>query len=298
MLPVLQSCAESEVKTPDVVLTLSDQFGLTPKEREHLLPSGKQTTMSNRVHWAKGYLKQAGLLSYTKRSHFIITESGRQVLAKNPDKITNKYLEQFETFKEFRERKNTNGAEQSNETAGPEFEDNRTPDESLKIAHARINDALARDLLDKVRNGTPAFFEQLLVSLLLEMGYGGSPNGVGNALVVGGPGDDGIDGVIDQDPLGLDRVYIQAKKYKEGNTVGPDAIRNFSGSLDINNAQKGVFVTASTFTTQAVLTAEKVNKRIVLIDGMQLAQLMIRYSIGCRDEEVLRLKKIDEEFFE
>lgn len=298
MLPVLQSCAAQEVKTPDVIVALSDQFGLTQEEREHLLPSGKQATMSNRVHWAKGYLKQAGLLSYTRRSHFIITDEGRKVLDAKPAKIDNKFLEKFEAFQEFRDRKSTGGIERANDIHPQTTEDIRTPDESLKEAHARINDAIARDLLDRVRSGSPAFFEQLLVNLLLEMGYGGTSEGVGKALVVGGPGDDGIDGVIDQDPLGLDRVYIQAKRYKEGNSVGPDAIRNFSGSLDINNAQKGVFVTASTFTTQAMQTAENVNKRIVLIDGMRLAKLMIRYNIGCRDEEILHLKKIDEEFFD
>ena len=298
MLPVLQSCADGEVKTADVIYMLSDQFGLTPEERTQLLPSGKQTTMPNRVNWAKTYLKQAGLVKYTKRAHFIITEEGKKVLAATPARIDNKFLEQFTKFQEFRDRKNTDNSQSQIGSKGSSAADEGlTPHESLKQSHARINEALARDLLDMVRNASPAFFEQLLVKLLLEMGYGGTPEGVGEALVIGGPGDDGIDGVIDQDPLGLDRVYIQAKRYKEGNTVGPNAIRNFSGSLDINSAQKGVFVTASTFTSQAIATAEKVNKRIVLIEGMQLAELMIRYNIGCRDEEILHLKKVDDDFF-
>ena len=298
MLPVLQSCATEEVNTSKVVASLSDAFNLTEEERAQLLPSGRQTTIANRVHWAKGYLKQAGLLKYTRRSHFVITDTGREVLAQNPDKIDNRFLEQFPGFLEFRARRTPESNDDASDPPVLSPTESHTPDEALKAAHTKINEALAHDLLDKVRLASPAFFEQLLISLLLAMGYGGTSEGVGDALVVGGAGDDGIDGVIDQDPLGLDRVYIQAKRYKDGNSVGPDAIRNFSGSLDIANAQKGVFVTASTFTRAAIETAEKVNKRIVLIDGIQLAKLMIRYNVGCRDEEVLYLKKIDEEFFD
>jgi restriction system protein len=168
----------------------------------------------------------------------------------------------------------------------------------VRAAHAQLENKLAEDLLQRVRSGTPAFFERAVVRMLIGMGYGGGAVADIEIALVGGSGDGGIDGVIDQDPLGLDRIYVQAKRYADGNSVGPGAIRDFYGSLDMKKASKGVFVTASSFSTQASDTAEKLGKRIVLIDGMQLARLMIRYSVGCRIEETLEIKKIDEEFFD
>ncbi len=172
----------------------------------------------------------------------------------------------------------------------------QTPDELMRAAHAQIEAALAQELLDRIRASPPAFFEQLIVTLLLSMGYGGSTADAGRAL--GRSGDDGVDGVIDQDALGLDRVYVQAKRYAEGNNIGAGAIRDFFGSLDRHRANKGLFVTTSTFSSSARETAEFLSKRIVLIDGTQLAKLMIRHSVGCRVEETLYIKKVDEDFFE
>ncbi len=174
-------------------------------------------------------------------------------------------------------------------------EDLVTPDETLRQAHQTINAALAADLLDRVREASPAFFERLIVDLLLAMGYGGTSEEAGRAL--GKSGDDGVDGVIDQDPLGVDQIYIQAKRYAAGNAIGAGAIRDFFGALSLKKVQKGIFVTTSTFSPSAVQTAREL-MRIVLIDGDQLAKLMIRYNIGCRDEEILHLKKVDEDFFE
>jgi restriction system protein len=172
-----------------------------------------------------------------------------------------------------------------------------TPDETMRHAHSLLEQELADELLVKIRAGTPTFFENLVVRLLFAMGYGGSVTEINKALV-GGTGDGGVDGVIDQDILGLDRIYIQAKRYADGNTVGASAIRDFFGSLDRFKATKGLFVTASTYTPSARETAGMLSKRIVLVDGGQLTRLMIRHNIGCRVEETLEIKKIDEEFFE
>ena len=171
------------------------------------------------------------------------------------------------------------------------------PDEIIRAANKRLEADLASDLLQRVRAGTPAFFESVVVRLLIAMGYGGSIAEVETALV-GKSGDGGVDGVINQDPLGLDRIYIQAKRYGDGNSVGPGAIRDFFGSLDRFKASKGLFVTTSTFSQSAAQTADMLSKRIVLVDGLQLARLMIRHGVGCRVEEVVTIKKLDEEFFE
>lgn len=295
MLPVLKAAADSEVRIGDVVDLLASRFGLTDEERAHLLPSGKQTTFANRVHWAKSYLSKAGLVELTRRAHFHITPVGQDVLKAPPDRITVRFLEQFPTFKVIRD--GDADASGSSEPALPVMESSLTPDEVMRQAHRRVESSLADEILQRVRSGTPAFFEKTVVRLLVSMGYGGSVTDLDKALV-GKSGDGGVDGVIDQDPLGLDRIYVQAKRYGEGNTVGSGAIRDFFGSLDRFKAAKGLFVTTSTFTASAKETAEMLSKRIVLIDGIQLAKLMIRHEVGCRIEETLHLKKLDEDFFE
>ena len=297
MLPVLQACAHGEVSNSEVVDRLAIEFALTDEEREHLLPSGKQTTFRNRVSWAKGYLKQAGLVKYTKYGHFVITPAGLQVLAQNPTSIDAEFLSQFDSFQEFRNRKGTPTDTQAETSAlNVSEQSGKTPDEVLRTAHRQINQALAADLIDRVREATPDFFEDLIVELLLAMGYGGASEEAGRRI--GGSGDGGVDGVIDQDPLGVDQIYVQAKRYKEGNNIGPGAIRDFFGALNLRKAQKGIFFTTSAFSGDATQTAKDLGMRIVLIDGERLAKLMLRYNIGCRDEETLHLKKIDEEFFE
>lgn len=306
MRPVLESAVSGEVKISDVVDRLADQFELTQEEREELLPSGKQTRFSNRVHWARGYLKQAGLIRPTKRGHFVITERGKAVLTDSTAKINNAYLEQFEEFRDFRTRTRveefdisklmTGYAQDSINQTSDVVEGTATPDEVLRSAHKKINAALSVELLDRVLETSPAFFESIIVDLLLAMGYGGASGEAGRAL--GRSGDDGVDGVIDQDPLGVDQIYIQAKRYAADNVIGPGAIRDFFGALNLKKAHKGIFVTTSSFSPAAVQTARDLGMRIVLIDGVQLALLMIKHNVGCRDEEVLHLKKIDEDFFE
>lgn len=294
MLPVLKQARDEEINTREAIQRLADQYQLSQEEREELLPSGKQRTFDNRVHWAKGYLKQAGLVRYPKRGLFIATDEGRKVLTENPERIDINYLKKYDSFQDFQSRKGTKASKAEEESTLPD--DDATPDETLRAAHKQINASLSADLLDRVRQVTPAFFEDLIVSLLLAMGYGGTSEDAGRAL--GRSGDDGVDGVIDQDPLGVDQIYVQAKRYAEGNNVGSGAIRDFFGALSLKKAQKGIFVTTSAFSPSALQTAKDLGTRIVLIDGNQLARLLIRYNIGCRDEEVLYLKKIDEDFFE
>jgi restriction system protein len=299
MLPVLKTAASGgEVRIGDVVDQLADAFALTDEERAHLLPSGRQTTFANRVHWAKSYLTKAGLVDLTRRAHFRITSVGRDVLKSPPERITIRFLEQFPSFKSFRDGEaGTAEASDIAEVVLPVAESPLTPDEVMRQAHVRIEASLAEEILQRVRSGTPAFFEKTVVRLLVTMGYGGSVTDLDKALI-GKSGDDGMDGVIDQDPLGLDRVYVQAKRYADGNTVGAGAIRDFFGSLNLFKATKGLFVTTSTFTTSARETADRLGTRIVLIDGIQLAKLMIRHEVGCRIEETLHIKRVDEDFFE
>lgn len=300
MLPVLKTAANGdEVRIGDVVDVLADQFGLSDTERSQLLPSGKQTTIANRVHWAKSYLNKAGLVEITRRGYFRITSAGRDVLGSSPERITIQFLETIPGFGYLKDAgtSSTAATQLDSGSAVPSSDNSLTPDEVMRQAHLRIEAALASEILQRVRVGTPAFFEKTVVRLLITMGYGGSVAEIDKALV-GKSGDDGVDGVIDQDPLGLDRVYVQAKRYADGNSVGAGAIRDFFGSLNLFKASKGLFVTTSTFTSSARETADRLGTRIVLIDGLQLAKLMIRNEVGCRIEETLHIKKVDEDFFE
>lgn len=286
----------NEVKLRDVINQLAEQFNLTDEERTETLPSGKQSVLDNRVGWARTYLTKAGLLDVTRRAHFVITPRGIDALKDNVD-INNEYLKRFDEFVAFKQ-KNNDSTETQSTTVLPaaEAESDITPDEALRSAYRKINDALAEEIIERTRKVTPAFFENLLIELLLAMGYGGTGEGAAHAL--GKSGDNGIDGVINQDPLGVDQIYIQAKRYTQGNNVGSGDIRDFFGALNLKKAQKGIFITTSDFTPSAMQTAKDLGMRIVLINGKELAKLMLRYNIGSRDEQVLHLKKIDEEFFE
>ena len=298
MLPVLKIAGDGqEHRISEVVDQLARDFRLTEEERHQLLPSGKQTTFANRVHWAKTYLSQAGLLEATKRAHFRITDRGRKILVEAPTRIDIEYLSQFAEFIQFRERRRLPGTPVPSNA--PEIPVapvlTQTPDELLRSTVKQIETALRKELLDRVLVAPPKFFENLIITLLLAMGYGGSREDSGQS--VGQSGDGGIDGIIDQDALGLDRVYVQAKRYAIENAVSEPEIRAFSGSLGAAKADKGVFVTTSYFTRPAQSFAERHPFRIVLIDGEQLAALMMRHNVGVRIDETLYLKKVDEDFF-
>ena len=290
MLPVLVASSKGEVRIRGLVEELADHLGLSPQERSELLPSGKQTVFSNRLHWAKFFLSKALLVAQPRHGYFTITPRGQTVLQSPPAHIDNKFLTQFEEFRQF--RKMSDGAAETGSSAEIPpaldlLDEKQTPDETMRMAHRQIDTALGQELLDRVREGTPEFFERLVVNLLLSMGYGGSRADAGRTL--GRSGDDGVDGVIDQDALGLDRVYIQAKRYAAGNSIGSGAIRDFFGSLDHHKAAKGLFVTTSTFSAAARETVALLSRRIVLIDGAQLAVLMVQQNIGCRIEDTLHI---------
>ena len=296
MLPLLKAAACGEAKISDIIAKLATEFNLTEEERQTLLPSGTQFTFSNRVQWARTYLSKAGLLESIGRGRFKITALGSETLAKTPLRIDNKFLYQFKSFQEFTKKVEV---EANGSASPPTIDDpvqNLTLDDQMRAAHGQLETELGRDLLDKILKAPPAFFERLVVNLLTAMNYGGSTAEAARAL--GKSGDGGVDGVIDQDALGLDRIYIQAKRYAKDNAVGPSAIRDFFGSLDRFKASKGLFVTTSTFTQSARETADLLSKRIVLINGDALSRMMIRYGVGCRIEETLHIKKVDEDFFE
>ena len=294
MRPVLELALDNEVRIRDAVETLADEFDLTEEERAELLPSGKQSRFANRVHWAKSYLNQAGLVELTRRGFFVASELGRKVASDREQKIDTEFLQSFDDFQDFKQRSRQTPVG-SSEISG-ESQQELTPDEALRSAHKAINEALGAELLSKVQGASPRFFEEMIVDLLILMGYGGSADDPGRAI--GKSGDDGVDGLIDQDPLGVDQIFIQAKRYQTGNVIGAGHIRDFFGALNLKRATKGIFFTTSSFSNQAVETAGNLSNRIVLIDGRALSRLMLRYGVGCRTEEILELRKLDADFFD
>jgi restriction system protein len=297
MLPVLRHSNRGEVKMADIKLDVAHDLKLTEADLEELVASGTKTAFDDRIAWAKAYLKQAGLVQSTRRAYFTISDEGKKLLGSGIQDIDVKFLATIPKFVEERERQRQEVEPAVGSNIGQVANVNEaTPEDLISGAHQLLRQSLGQDLLERLRVSSPAFFERVVVRLLLAMGYGGTLAQAGKAI--GKSGDNGVDGVIDQDTLGLDRVYVQAKRYAEDTTVGAGDIRDFFGSLDMHKATKGLFVTTSSFTKAAMETAEKLGKRIVLIDGRDLTKLMIRFNVGCRVEEIFEMKKIDEEFFE
>jgi restriction system protein len=295
MLPLLRLVSDrQEYKHRDIIEKLAVEYKLTDEERKELLASGNQAIFDNRVGWAKTYLKKAGLLDSPKRATFVITELGLQILNKKPDRIDAKYLKQFPAFLEFvHAGRNDNEGDEGIVSAEPT---EQTPEENLDRAYQRIRKSLATELLNNVIESSPTFFERLVVELLVKMGYGGSIKDAGKAI--GKSGDEGIDGTIKEDKLGLDIIYIQAKRWKSGNVVGRPELHKFVGALAGQGAKKGIFITTSNFTKEALDYTPKNETKIVLIDGVQLAQLMIDYNLGCTSQQIYELKKIDTDYFD
>lgn len=295
MLPLLKLLDDrQEHKVRDIIETLAMQFQLTDEERKTLLSSGAQFVFDNRVAWAKTYLKKAGLLDFPKRATTIITDLGADILKSNPSRIDSKFLRQFPSFVEF-QTVNRNEKEDSISVPSNNEQIEQTPEENLDSAYQRIRKSLAVELLNKVVDMSPAFFERLVVELLVKMGYGGSISDAGKAI--GKSGDEGIDGTIKEDKLGLDIIYIQAKRWKPGNVVGRPELHKFVGALAGQGAKKGVFITTSNFTKEALDYNPKNETKIVLIDGERLAQLMIDYNIGCTTQQVYEVKRLDSDYF-
>ena len=273
----------------DAFESVCQHFQLNEEQRQERLPSGTQTVIKNRVSWARTYMKKAGLV-LAPRGKIQITERGRQALLDCPEKITVKYLKQFPEFQEFHTKKRTIT---SSTPATQDDESTTTPEEQMAEAYKSIQESLATDLLENIQKQSPAFFEQLVVDLMLKMGYGGSREDAGKATQLSADG--GIDGVIYEDRLGLDTIYLQAKRWE--NTVGRPEIQKFAGALQGEGASKGVFITTSNYSKEAKEYAVRVSSRIVLIDGSQLAQLMIDYGLGVSTRQTYEIKSIDSDYF-
>lgn len=290
-LPLLKACANGKEHTKqELVPLLAKQFGLTGSELEIKLASGKQGMFDNRVGWAKSYLKQAGLLENPRRGVFKITARGMQVLSENPQPLNVKYLKRFPEFVVF----NAGKPKDESKLVESASANSETPDELVAAGYRQLREALVVELLDRIKTVSPSRFEDLVVELLLKMGYGGTQEDAGQ--VVGKSGDGGIDGIINEDRLGLDVIYIQAKRWEAD--VGRPEIQKFVGALAGNKASKGVFITSSGFTKEAKGYASQVNHRVILIDGPMLAELMMDYDLGVSTKEVYTVKRLDSDYFE
>ncbi len=293
MLPLLNLLADKEEHyIRDVIDELADLFKLSDEERRKLLPSGNDVIFDNKVMWARVYLGKAGLLESTKRGYFIITQRGLEVLSQSPPKIGLKFLEQFPEYREWKSL-TTKGTKEK-PINKVEVTEEQTPEEKLEYGYQQMRNTLAQELLVKVKDSSPKFFEKLVVGLLVKMGYGGSVKDAGD--VIGKTGDGGIDGVIKEDKLGLDNIYIQAKKWTDAH-VGTSELRNFVGALQEKKANKGIFITTSRFVKNTKDYIDKVGGNIVLIDGEQLAQLMIDYGVGVSRVANYEVKKLDSDYF-
>ena len=291
MLPLLELASDKkEHKFSTTVEELSDHFELTQDERNELLPSGTQAVFNNRVGWARTYLKQAGLLDSHKRGYFNITEEGLALLATEPKKIGLTQLEQYPTFIEFKKRRKK---PESVHNSDVEQKEAGSPEDALASAYLTLRDSLESDILSAIMEASPAFFERLVVDLLVKMGYGGNRRDAGKAL--GKSGDGGIDGIIKEDQLGLDVIYIQAKRW-EG-TVGRPEIQKFAGALQGQRAKKGVFITTSSFSKEALAYTGNIESKIILIDGDRLASLLADFNVGVTTVGQYEVKKVDTDYF-
>ena len=293
MHPLLSRLADEQIRVvKDVVAQLADEFRLTLEERAQLLPSGGTLTFASRVGWAKTYLKKAGLVQQPKRGLVQITDQGKAVLAQQPVRIDVGFLEQFSSFLDFRNSSREKPISTRLNDVLP-LPSDLTPDEVIEAAYQRSISALADEVLERVKACSPIYFERLVVQLLIQMGYGGSREEAGKA--VGRSGDGGIDGVINEDRLGLDAIYLQAKRWS--NVVGRPDIQQFVGALAGQRATKGVFISTSRFTQEAKDYAANSQYKVVLIDGERLAELMIEHDLGVSVAATYQLKRIDSDFF-
>jgi len=296
MLPVLTVAAEGEIRVPAAAQIIADRLGLAEAEREEMLPSGKQRLLHNRVHWAKFYMTKAGLIDSPRRGVFVASTAGRGLLATKPARIDVETLKRIPAFSEYYSQYTKEAAGVENvEAFTASSSSEATPEEQIEAAYVLLTTALKADLLSRVLEQSPSFFERLIVDLLVGMGYGGSHEDAARQL--GRSGDGGIDGIIDEDRLGLDRIYVQAKRYAAGSVVGRPEVQGFVGSLVGLGANKGVFVTTSNFSKQALDYAKALQQRVILIDGARLTDLMVEFGVGVRASRVIEVRRLDEDFF-
>ena len=286
MTPLLKIASDGKEHTKDEALEeVASQLKVTDEEREELLPSGRQAKFDNRLGWATTYPKKAGLLESTGRGKFRITQRGLEVLEDHANDVNTEFLMRFPEFQEFQTKTETRKEEQPSAM--------QTPEEALESGYQQLKEGLVGDIVSRKKKCPPKFFEQLVVDLLLAMGYGGSRKDAGRA--VGQSGDGGVDGIIKEDRLGLDVVYVQAKRWEAN--VGRPIVQGFAGSLEGLRAKKGVLITTSRFSDEAREYANKIEKRIVLIDGEQLAQLMVDHGVGVTEVANYTVKRIDLDYF-
>lgn len=293
MLPLLKFSADGEEHTMQEAREgLAKIMELSQEDLEERLPSGRQSTFANRVAWAKVYLTQAGVLESPKRGKFHISDRGRKILSENPDRIDIKFLHRFEEFQAFRQASSKNRTEKVTHTGDDETA-TTTPEETLEQAYQQLRDETANELLHLVKDNTPEFFEKLVVHLIVSMGYGGSVNEAGRATRK--TADEGIDGVIKEDRLGLETIYLQAKRWEAA--VGRPEIQKFVGALHGQRAKKGVFITTSRFSKEALDYVGQIDPKVVLIDGGDLVQLMIDHGVGVSTATIYEVRKVDTDFF-
>ena len=296
MLPALMALAEdTPTRVADIRGRVAASEGLTSEDVREMLPSGRQPVFANRVSWAVMHMERAGLLERVGRGVYRLTPLGRELLSETPPRIDMNLLRQYPWYADWLKQAQTQSAGKEAATE-PADDLTETPEEALDRAAKQLRSALEADVLQRVRDAPPAFLEQVIVDLLIAMGYGGGDTAKGR--VTGRSGDGGIDGTIREDELGLDEVYVQAKKYAEGNAVGQGDLRNFAGAIDAAGTTKGVFVTTSSFTRDAKDYVDRSPKRIVLIDGAELARLMVRHGMGVRTRARHEIKRIDEDYFD
>jgi len=297
MLPLLKFADEKrvEISTDEAVEALAARLGLTDEDLKELLPSGLQRTFVNRVGWASTYMKKACLLEPTRRGYYRITARGRELLQKTPASIDVKLLQQYPEFLEFQQLKGTRSGAKTDSAGESKDTSTATPSEELEAAYENLRDELVDELLAKLKKATPSFFERIVVDLLVKMGYGGSRADAGKAI--GKSGDGGIDGIIKEDKLGLDVVYVQAKRW-DNNPVGRPDVMQFAGALQAQKATKGIFITTSRFTEDARSYVSQIGSKIVLIDGNRLSNLMVEHDVGVSTVSLYPLKKIDTDYFD
>jgi restriction system protein len=296
MLPLLRAVADgAEHHVRDVRERIAGEFKLAPADRAEMLPSGKQSVFDNRVGWAKTYMDKAGLVESVRRGVYRITKAGKAVLAEKPAQIDKEYLKRFAPFQKFLALQHMDEEDETTTTSEGAFS-TATPDDQLATAYRKIRQKLESEVLDAVLKASPQFFEKLVVELLVAMGYGGSFADASRAL--GKSGDGGIDGIINEDRLGFDAIYVQAKRWTD-NTVGRPTVQSFAGSLLAKKGRKGVFITTSTFSRDAHEYVKEIeaNAKIVLIDGLALAAHMVDFGVGVSTESTFEVKRLDSDYF-
>jgi len=294
MRSVLKTLADGgEHHVRQITEAVCNNFNFTEEQRSLKMPSGKGTYANGRIGWAKTYLVQAGLITQHRRAHCLITERGLQAL-NSDEEINNDYLKQFPEFTAFQQRSNKSNEPSETVVFKDEETDNQTPQELLENTVNILNNTLVNDILQAILNASPQFFENLVVDLMLAMGYGGSRKDAGQATQY--TQDGGIDGIIKEDKLGLEMIYLQAKRYTD-KTVGRPEIQAFAGALDMHRAKKGVFITTSNFSREALEFTSLIEKRIVLINGEQLTELMLEHNLGVSTKQVFEIKALDSDYF-